>query len=279
MDIEGSRATIALWQAIGLAGGLAAIGSGLAVTVAPLHTGLSTGLAHLAAQAAAGHPLAGLGLDGALGLTLAFDVGMVLAVGMAFTTWRTLRARSRHRLLLDLVSSHSERAPGAVLLNHPDATAYCLPGLRPRIVLSAGILGLLRSNELGAVVAHEQGHVHERHHLVLLPFASMSQLLRWMPYVRRAPTAVATLVEMAADDFAARSHDPADLVSTLVQMVGANVAPSCALAASETCVAARITRLLRPHRNSRWTATVAVMVAAGVLAIPVVALLAPSVPV
>jgi Zn-dependent protease with chaperone function len=272
------RAAIALWQSIGLAGGLAAIGAGLAVTVAPLHTGLTAGLGHLVTQAANGHPLAGLGLNGALGLTLAADVGIVLAGGMALTSWRTLRARSRHRALLDLVSIRSERAPGALLLDHPDPTAYCLPGLRSRIVLSAGTLGLLHSNELAAVMAHEKGHVHERHDLVLLPLASMSQLLRWMPYVRLAPTAVATLVEMAADDFASRSNDPVDLASALVHMVSANASPWCALAATETNVTVRVHRLLRPARPSRSIATLAVLGTIAVLAVPVAALLAPSVP-
>lgn len=272
------RAAIALWQSIGLAGGLAAIGAGLAVTVAPLHTGLVSGLGHLVAQAVIGRPLAGLGLNGALGLTLAADVGIVLAGGMALTSWRTLRARSRHRHLVDLVSSRSDRAPGALLLDHPDATAYCLPGLRSRIVLSAGTLGLLHSDELAAVMAHEKGHVHERHDLVLLPLASMSPLLRWMPYVRLAPTAVATLVEMAADDFASRSNDPVALASALVHMVGANASPWCALAANETSVTARVRRLLRPVRTSRSVAAFAVVAAVTVLAVPVAALLAPSVP-
>lgn len=55
------RSAIALWQAIGLAGGLAAVGAGLAITVAPLHRDLFSGIACLIAQAASGHPLQGLG--------------------------------------------------------------------------------------------------------------------------------------------------------------------------------------------------------------------------
>ncbi len=219
------RAAIALWQAIGLAGGLAAVGAGLAVTVAPLHRDLFSGVVHLIDQAASGHPLQGLGLNGALGLTLATDVGVVLAGGLVLTSWRTVRARARHRDLLDLVSARTERAPGAILLDHPMAAAYYLPGLRPRIVLSVGALGLLGNDEVAAVLAHERGHVHERHDLVMLPFASMHDLLRWMPYVRRAPRAVATLVEMAADDFATRSTEPRLLASALVHLVSSGVSP------------------------------------------------------
>ena len=74
------RAAVALWQAGGLAGALAAIGSGLAVTVAPMHVRLLTGVKRLIEQAKTGHPLAGLGVYGAIGLTLATDVSAVLIV-------------------------------------------------------------------------------------------------------------------------------------------------------------------------------------------------------
>ncbi len=273
------RAAIALWQAIGLAGAMAAVGAGLAITVAPLHRDLFSGVVQLVGQAAAGHPLRGLGLDGAVGLTVATDVGVVLIGGLVVTSWRTVRARARHRHLLDLVSARTDRAPGAVLLDHPEAAAYYLPGLRPRIVLSVGALGLLANDELAAVVAHERGHVHERHDLVMLPFASMHELLRWLPYVRRAPRAVATLVEMAADDFASRSNQPRLLASALVHLVSSGVAPRCALAAGETSAVARVRRLLQPHRTSRWIAAAASIAAVTVLALPVAALLAPSVPI
>ena len=132
------RAAVVLWQAIGLAGALAAIGSGLAVTVAPMHVRLLTGVTRLVEQAKAGHPLAGLGVYGAIGLTLATDVSAVLVAGLIVTTIHTARTRLRHRRVLDLVGIRSDGIPGALLLDDPRAAAYYLPGLRPRIVVSAG---------------------------------------------------------------------------------------------------------------------------------------------
>ena len=55
------RAAVALWQAIGISGALAAIGFGLAVTVLPAHAGLRGGIARLGRQVMAGRPLQGLG--------------------------------------------------------------------------------------------------------------------------------------------------------------------------------------------------------------------------
>jgi Zn-dependent protease with chaperone function len=266
------RAAIALWQATGLAGALAAIGTGLAMAVAPLHLNLVPGVLDLVGGALTGHPLHDVGLDQALGLTVATNVTAVLLAGLAVTTVRTMVARRRHRELLDLVSTKSEWAPDAVLLDDPRAAAYCLPGIHPRIVLSAGTLRLLDAGELRAVIAHEHAHAHEHHELALLPFASMVEMLDWTPYVRRAPRAVARLLEMAADDSAARRHQPGVLASALIHMVSSSLTPACTFAAASGAVSLRVRRLVEPDRTSRPVAGVAVGLAVALVALPVVAL-------
>lgn len=266
------RAAIALWQALGLAGAVAALGAGLALAVAPLAVGPLPGVVELTRELLRGHPAHTVGFDEAFGLTLSADVFAVLAAGLIMTVGRTIGARRRHRQLLDLVCRASVDVPGTVLLDDPRAAAYCLPGLRPRIVVSAGALALLDGPELRAVVAHERGHAHERHDLVMLPFASMVDMLRWMPYVRCAPGAVAGLLEMAADDFAARRHRPEVLAAALLEMASAGVAPSCAFAAATLGVSSRVERLLGDDRRSRAAAGLAGAAAAGLVVLPVAAL-------
>jgi len=267
------RAAVALWQAIGISGALAAIGFGLAVTVLPAHAGLRGGIARLGHQAMGGHPLQGLGISGALGLTLASDVCIVLVIGLVTTGIRTTMDRSRHRQLLDLVSHSVDEVPDVHVLDDPRVTAYCLPGVRPRIVVSAGALRLLGRHEIGAVVAHERGHAHGRHGVVMLPFASMDSLLRWMPYVRHARTEVALLLEMAADDFAVRSSRPRILAGALLEMSASGASPTCAFAANSTAVASRIHRLLRPGRTSISVAAVALAASTVVPILPLSALI------
>jgi Zn-dependent protease with chaperone function len=258
------RAAIALWQAIGVTGALAAVGAGLALAVEPLHVGLIPGVGDLLHGSSPGHPLPIKGLYEAFGLTLSANVVAVLVAGVAITATRTVASRRRHRILLDLVSLRSDQAPGAVLLSDSRATAYCLPGRRSRIVVSAGALDLLDSRELAAVVDHERGHVQERHHLILLPFASMIEMLNWMPYVSRAPRAVRALLEMAADDYATRFHPPRVLASALIQMVHPSAVPTCAFGAASGSITVRVSRLLDQGRKSRAVA-VAASVAAGLL--------------
>jgi len=271
------RSAVLVWQAIGLAGSLAAIGAGLAVAVTPLRSSVPVGTLHMIERALDGHPLAGLGLYEALGLTIATDVALVLSAGLATTVIRTFRARSRHRRILDLVSEHSDQLPGAALLNHPQAVAYCVPGIRSRIVLSAGALAALDSSELGAVMAHERGHTHARHDLVMLPFASLIDLLSWMPYARLAPPAVATLLEMAADDFACRSFDRRVVATALVHLAAgiSGRVPSCTFGAAGSSAVVRVRRLLGCERNSRPIGILALAAACTVLTLPITAVLVP----
>ena len=268
------RAAVVLWQAMGVTGAVAAIGAGLAVAVARYGVGFRAGLEHLGAGLVDGHPLTGLGLPDALGLTLAADVAIVLVAVAVITMVRTVRARARHRMLVDLVSVETEQAAGALVLDHPKATAYCLPGIRPRIVISAGALRILRSSELAAVVEHERGHACEHHGLVMLPLTSLGEPLRWIPYARRAPVAVATLLEMAADDYSARQHDRRDLARALVQMGTAVTAPACAFAAGGTSVPARVQRLLADDPPARLMAGAVLGGAALLVVLPFAALLA-----
>jgi hypothetical protein len=271
------RSAVVLWQAVGLAGGVAAVGTGLAVAVAPLHQPLPVGVSRMVARAVAGHPLAGLGLYEALGLTVAVDVTVVLVGGVGVTAIRTLRCRARHRHLLDLVGTRSGSLSGALVLDHAQPVAYCLPGLQTRIVVSTGALSALGSDEVAAVVSHEQGHAHARHDLVMLPFASMVDLLRWVPYARLAPRAVGTLLEMAADDFASRAHGRRTVASALVHLAdaGASAVPACAFGASEAAIIARVRRLLADKKGSHLAALAGVTGALGTLLLPVATALVP----
>jgi Zn-dependent protease with chaperone function len=262
------RAAVGLWQAIGASAMIAGIGAGLCLAAERYHRGFVSGIAALDEGVTDGHPLSGLGVPDALGLTLAADLGIVLLSLLLFVTVRTAMARARHRQLLTLLSTKRSAPSGTVMLDHPSAVAYCLPGLRPRIVISAGTVHLLDRHELAAVIEHERGHANEHHGLVMLPLAGFSDLFRWVPYARLAPQAVAGLLEMAADDYAAREHSPNALVSALVAMSTAGPTPTCAFSLSTVGVPDRVERLLSAHRASKQTAMVGGMIATAVIAAP-----------
>jgi Zn-dependent protease with chaperone function len=85
--------------------------------------------------------------------------------------------------------------------------AFCIPGARPLLVLSSGIVAELDDDQLAAVVAHERAHLKEHHHLLLLPFVAWQAALPVLPAAERAHAAVRELVEMRADDVALTSLD------------------------------------------------------------------------
>ena len=264
-------AGLLLWQALGLTAGLLAVEVALTVALAP------AGETHAAATQAV--------LDGA-GRTrwwslVAAVVAVVLVVRLVsvFVTaaGRTLQARHRNRVLVDLVATRNPLLPGTRVVDHDLPLAYCLPGLRPRVVLSRGVLDLLREDEVRAVLAHEDAHVVQRHDLVVLPFAAFGTTFPRLRPVRTASEQVALLVEMLADDRAARLHPPEVLARALYKVGTASV-PSGGLGATADGVLLRAQRLVSPPPALRWAELAAVAAgAAAVLALPALGLLLPLV--
>lgn len=268
------RASVALWQCIGISATLGTIGAGLCVATERFHAGFVGGVGELGEGIVSGHPLQGLGLPDALGLTLAADVGAVLVSVVGVVILRTVVARARHRRLLNLLATPSPSRAGMLTLDHPSPVAYCLPGIRPRIVISSGTIRLLTPVELSAVIEHELGHAHERHGLVMLPMTALTEPLRWIPYARLAPRSVAGLLEMAADDHAARRHAPSTLASALVALSTSSAPPCCAFAMASVGVHTRVRRLLAPDRGSKVVASAVGLMCSAAVATPLVVLLA-----
>jgi bla regulator protein blaR1 len=266
------RSGVLLWQCLGFGALLSGIGAGLALAVNRYHAGLAGGTAELVRGVFGGRPLHGLGLYDALGLTLAADLGLVLCVCFWTVTFRTIRLRARHRKLLDLVTYESPEYPGTELLFDQRPVAYCLPGVRPRIVLSDGALSMLGPEELWAVIHHERAHAHEHHGLVMLPMVSLTKVFGWIPYARLAPERTALLLEMAADDFSSQRAGSRPLASALVEMAINGWAPGCGFAAAGAGVVERVSRLLEEGGGSKRSAAVAVGLGIVVMALPLAAL-------
>jgi Zn-dependent protease with chaperone function len=240
------RTAIALWQALGLAWGLASIGTLLGFGVAPYGQGILVGVGRSFEDPGmlSSVQVAAVGA----GLTLAFLLVGVLLIAIA----GVVRARRRHRALLALVAHGDPEVPGTLVVDHPVAAAYCVPGMRSQVVVSAGTLELLGPYELAAVLAHERAHARERHDLVLLPFTSLRRILPQSRIVARTLDAVELLIEMAADDRARRHRPAKELATALLRFASAGSAPSPAgtlgvIGADETSpILVRVRRLLAP---------------------------------
>ncbi|HWG23718.1 M56 family metallopeptidase [Actinospica sp.] len=216
------RRGIALWQVIGLSGGISAVGSLLLLGFDPL--GPRWTLLNLAALAGAA-------------ILLTWLLGV-----LATNTIRIERQLAKQRDAVDLLAWIDLN--GVRVLDHPEPAAYCLPGPRPRIVVTHGAIASLGPEELAAVLAHERAHAVGRHELIIQPFVAWESALPFLPPARRATAAVAELVEMLADDHAARETSPRALARALAQ-VGSDRLPSTNGDAASASVLPRVRRLVQ----------------------------------
>jgi Zn-dependent protease with chaperone function len=227
---------------------VAALGlAGLALSVHA--TALGGGLSHLIGacvlrlRAAYGTP----GGATVAGLGLAVAGAVVARTGLtAMTHLRSARRQALLHAQTARLVGHPEPALGAVLVEHSQPVAYCVSGRHPTVILSTGALHALDRAELAAVLAHEQAHISSGHHR-LLALARIGRLvLPFLPLMRDADAQVARLVEMHADDAAARVSDPRSLATALV-VLATGTTPAPALAAAATDSVLRIRRLLGPR--------------------------------
>jgi hypothetical protein len=280
-------AAILLWQSLGLAVGLAAVGALLAIgSSGPgSQLGVVGGLNVLAARLTTGQLIAPhqpllLTSVRLVALSAGFALLAVLCSVLVVAFADAVGARRRQRELLALLAHGDPKVPGALVVDHPTAAAYCLPGIRSQIVVSAGTLDLLGPAELTAVLAHERAHLRARHDLVLIPFTSLRRAFPRSRVVTQSYRTVALLVEMMADDRALRVRGllPRELATALLRFgcAGADNAPAGALAVAEGEITARVNRLLTPPRPLPRAIQVAVVLSSAALtAIPLLLLVAP----
>ena len=259
-------AAVLLWQAVTLAGVLCALG---VVLAAP---------EELVRAAGAGRPVA----VGALvfALLVAAVIVIRLLVSLAGVSYRSRARRERHRTLVDLLDRaerHSTVGAGAVgvagldlsglrILDGALPLAYCVPGRSPRVVLSGGALDVLDDRQVGAVIAHEQAHLRQRHEWVMESFTAFHRAVP-PPLRSRAPLdAVRLLLEMVADDAAARRTGSAAVREALGRLSDDDGGDGRRR---------RLDRLAKPRRRSTVLTVLVALSAVALLVLPTVILVVP----
>jgi Zn-dependent protease with chaperone function len=214
-----------------------------------------------------------------LGLTLA---GAVVA-RTVLTAVTHLRAARRHAVQhAEAARLIGQRDPalGAVLVDHAQPAAYCVAGPHPTVIVTTAALRTLNSDQLDAVLAHERAHLAYRHHRLLAIARIGRQVFPLIPLTRNAATQIARLIEMHADDMAARAHDSGVLATALVALATTGAAPGPAapgLAAAATDAVQRVQRLLSPAEPLGLVRRQLLRAGAGALALtPVLLALAPA---
>ena len=268
--IRAPRAAIVLWQSIALAAVLSAFSAGIAIA------------SRLFVPGPDGRPTAtitseidALGWPLWVAYVIVFAITLVIGGRLTFAVLQvaiaTRRRRAHHRMVVDLVGK--SQGNHLRILDVAQPLAYCLPGVRSRVVVSEGALNALGDNEMAAILTHERAHLRARHDLVLEMFTAVHAAFPRFVRSGNALDAVRLLIEMLADDAAVRAAGPTPLARALVACASGRT-PSGALAAGGPTTVLRLRRLGgRP--NSRAVAATAYLAAAAVLAVPTLALAVP----
>ncbi|BBZ44116.1 M56 family metallopeptidase [Mycobacterium parmense] len=278
--LRAPRAAMVLWQAIALAAALSAFSAGIAIATRVLMPGPdgrpTTSI--LGAAGRLGWPLWALYLA-VFGLTVVVGARLITAVMRVAIANR--RRRAHHRMVVDLVDVGPDaalaqpcaRTRDLRVLHVAQPLAYCLPGVRSRVVVSDGALTALNGEEVTAILSHERAHLRARHDLVLEAFTAVHAAFPRLVRSANALRAVQLLVELLADDAAVRAAGRAPLARALVTCAGGH-APSGALAAGGTSTVLRVRRLSGAGNSVRVSA-LAYLTAATILVVPTIALAIP----
>ncbi|MFE5934159.1 M56 family metallopeptidase [Streptomyces sp. NPDC056470] len=259
----GAAIWLALMVSFTLATALAA--SQLATPTEHLHAGL-VGLLHACGLGTGTPVLPNPTTADRLALAMPLAVVTAIVGAFLFHLARAGLTRARHRDRLDKVGVRSDRLR-ATVLTHGTPAAYCLPGLRSRILVSDAAVRLLTEEQLDAVLEHERAHVVGRHHLLIAAAEAFATVFPWLPLARRAREEMAVLLEMAADDRALRSHSHEVLATAMYEMA-AGRAPKGAFGAGGSAALLRMKRILGPRRAPHpalWGSVASVAVAVPLL--------------
>lgn len=174
----------------------------------------------------------------------------VLPAWIALCALRVLGGgwRSRRRLHRSLsLVMELDASIGAAVLDSPSPAAFCVPGRNSQIVITRGTLERLSRHELRGVLAHEAAHLRGRHDLPVALSKIFSLAFPRVPLFQAAAVQTRQLIELLADDQAAKAVDRVSLASAIVSLAEMR-APTAAMAMAEQAVALRVRRLLAPAR-------------------------------
>lgn len=174
---------------------------------------------------------------------------VVLGTRVALALRRTRRGGHDHVRAVRIATGDTPPGPGGTLVVDSDRRGvYCLAGRPHTIVITRAALDALDDAQLSAVLAHERAHLRGRHHQVLALTRALSTLFPRVRLFTHGADDVARLLEMRADDVAARRHSPDTVVDALLalSLPTPTVTPAAALSAAGLAVTQRVERLLFP---------------------------------
>ncbi len=166
------------------------------------------------------------------------------AVWAASATRRGIRQRRAAQRQMVAILGEPDLRLGVMMVESAEPLVYCLPAPAATVVVTTGARRALSRAQLRAALAHERAHLAGRHHLLLAIAFAAGRAVPWLPVFALAGPALASLLEMRADDAAARLHGRRTVAGAIAAM-GARPAPAGVLGMAGGSALARGMRLCR----------------------------------
>lgn len=208
--------------------------SGVATTLAAVVVAVVLGVrAHTSASS--GSPVSASGEFLLAWLALALSGGALSLVltrlGAMVVTQRQLRADFAR--LVDRAAYRHETVAGlrVSFISSRQPIACSLRSRSPEVMISSRLAETLGPRELRAIIEHERAHVRGRHDLITQVAALNCACLPALMAPRELRRATALLIELIADDRAARSTSAADVAAALQALAALRPDPALSLRA------------------------------------------------
>jgi Zn-dependent protease with chaperone function len=114
----------------------------------------------------------------------------------------------------------------AVAVSSPFPIVAVAGWFRPRLIVAQSVLSACAPDELGAILAHEAGHVARRDNLARLFLSALPDVFGWLPASRRLTARWHEAAEDAADDSAAAARPGGRLTLAAALIRVARLAPA-----------------------------------------------------
>lgn len=184
----------------------------------------------------------------------ALQLGLLILIGLSAATVTISAARLVRMLMRIRHQTHGHasavhlvgrRQTGldAVIIDAAEPVAYCIAGRPHAVVITSGALATLTKPQLEAILTHERAHLDGRHPEIVAVARSLAKTFPGRRLMTEGAHHISRLLEMCADDAAAREHGRQPILDGILALTGATPVPSGAIGAAGVAVLARAERL------------------------------------
>ncbi|MFJ7934679.1 M56 family metallopeptidase [Sporosarcina sp. NPDC096371] len=160
------------------------------------------------------------------------------------------------RLTNDMNRTYGEGQDACIVISHPMPLAITMGFIRPKIVISTGLMNLLTNEELHAVISHEMYHKEHRDPLNIFLMALCSSTMWYIPILKWCNQNFRIVKELLADEYAIEKQQTSvNLGSALLKMLKVSKyekMPFAYASFADTSVNYRIDYMLNPLAEIEW---------------------------